>query len=71
LDSTCKGFKLCFKKATQNTKNRLSQNKSTTYFTTLLKMLSKKPVKTFFIMGKDLSGTIMLYLQGNLNANSR
>jgi hypothetical protein len=22
-------------------------------------------------MGKDLSGTIMLYVQGNLNANSR
>jgi hypothetical protein len=34
-------------------------------------MLSKKLVKTFFIMGKDLSGTIMLYVQGNLNANSR
>jgi hypothetical protein len=23
------------------------------------------------MMGKDLSGTIMLYVQGNLNANSR
>jgi hypothetical protein len=33
--------------------------------------LSKELVKTFLTMGKDLSGTIMLNVQGNLNANSR
>jgi hypothetical protein len=31
----------------------------------------KSTPKPFLVMGKDLSGTIMLYVQGKLNANSR
>ena len=57
-------------KTNQNTNNKPHQNCSTANFR-LNQSLSKELAKIFLVMGKDLSGTIMLYVQGNLNANSR